>query len=641
MIGRFSQLGVYRELLGSGELLKALAGGALALSGYLWDRGSTGPSTAGIALALASVALNGLPIVYGAIRGLTRRRANVDELVSLAIIASILYGDYLSAAVVSFIMVMGSIIEQATSDSARKAIRSLIDLSPKTATVIENAGDGSGSIARTVPISEVNAGDLLLMRPGERLPVDAIIRKGVTAVDESSMTGEPIPVEKTIGDAVYAGTLNQNGVIEIEVTRTGEDTTLGRIIRLVSEAERHKPRVARLVDRYAYFFTPAILACAGAAWLATCDMSRAITVLIVGCPCALILAAPTAIIATVGRAAKSGILVKGGSFLEEIGRADAILFDKTGTLTEGKPRVNDIVSIEGVEPRQVLASAACVEQNSTHPLAYAVLKAAHYARITIACAEEMFTEIGLGARALVGHRLIEVGSAYISGGGMSIPMPLRGHLETFKNRGATPLVVYEDHTPIGVISVADNVRPNAKDAVDALRCLGVERLGVVSGDHEKSARLISESLGLSDVWSELKPEEKTRPIRELQAEGRVVVFVGDGINDAPALATANVGIAMGAAGTDVALETADIALMNDDISKLPFLVHLSRRMLQVIKWNLAFSLVFNGMAVAAGGAGLLSPIMGALAHNIGSVIVVLCSASMAFASDKIPGCRPA
>jgi Cd2+/Zn2+-exporting ATPase len=630
MIGRFSQLGVYHELVRSRNAYRVAFAGALALASYLWDRGTGSLSTVGVALALGSVALNGTPIIWGAIRGLVERRVNVDELVSLAIVAALLKGEFLTAAVVSFVMVLGALIEQATSDSARKAIQSLITLSPETATVLVNGRPERLSTA------DVRIGNILLVRPGERIPVDGVVKKGLTAVDESSMTGEPIPQEKTMGDAVYAGSLNQNGVVEIEASRVGEDTTLGRVIKLVSEAEVHKPQAIRLIDRYARWFTPAILGCAAVAWALTGDISRAVTILIVGCPCALILAAPTAIVASIGRAARSGILVKGGRYLEEAGRADVVLFDKTGTLTQGKPRVEAIVAVDGIDEKTVLEQAASVEQNSTHPLAQAVLKAANYAKITIGRAESIITEIGLGVRGFVGGSLVEVGSAYLGGGTANLPEGLRLHLERFKENGATPLIVYQDQRPLGILSVSDHVRPSAAETVRALKSLGIKRIGMLSGDHEKSARLVADSVGLTQAWSGQKPEEKLKIIREFQASGDAVIFVGDGINDAPALAAANVGIAMGAAGTDVALETADIALMNDDISKIPFLIKLSRRMLRTIKWNIAFGMIFNALAVLASGGGLLSPIMGAVVHNVGSIIVVISSASIAFASERGP-----
>jgi Cd2+/Zn2+-exporting ATPase len=317
-----------------------------------------------------------------------------------------------------------------------------------------------------------------------------------------------------------------------------------------------------------------------------------------------------------------------------VGRAKVVLFDKTGTLTEGKPRVDEIAAADGVDRDFVLERAACVEQNSTHPLARAVLKAAHYARITLSEAEEMITEIGLGVRARIRGCQVEVGSAYLGGGSLAIPAPLRAHLERFKERGATPLVVYEDRTPVGILSVTDQVRTGSRPTIDRLRDLGIERIGLVSGDHERSARLVCESVGVTDCWAELKPQDKPGVVQGLQREGMKVIFVGDGINDAPALAIADVGIAMGAAGTDVALETADIVLMNDDVGKIPFLIHLGRRMVTVIKWNIAFGLAFNTFAVLASGGGYLTPIMGAVVHNIGSVLVVISSATMALVREK-------
>ncbi len=628
MIGRFSQIGIYRELGRSRVFYRVALAGVLAMASYLWDRGSESASTVGMALALVSLVLNGLPIIWGAIKGLIHRKTNVDELVSIAIIASVSQGEFLTAAFVSGVMVLGALVEQLTSDSVRRTIQSLIDLSPDTATVLVRGEP------RTVSIPQVKVGDLLLVKPGERIPVDAVVTKGITAVDESSITGEPIPSEKVPGDDVSAGTLNLSGVIEIEATNVGQDTTLGKVIKLVSQAEAHKPQAIRIIDRYARWFTPAILLCAAATWWLTGQVNQAVTVLIVGCPCALILAAPTAIVAAIGRAARSGVLVKGGLFLEEAGRADVVLFDKTGTLTEGKPRVDGVVSIAGIDTNEVLAKAASVEANSTHPLARAVLKAAHHAKVTISPADEMVTEIGIGVRAQVGGKLVEVGSTYIGGGSMNVPSSLRCHLESFKDSGATPLVVYEDKRPVGIISVADHVRPSANHTVEELRSMGIKRIGILSGDHEKSVRLIADSAGVTKIWAEMKPHQKLKVIADFQADGKVVIFVGDGINDAPALAAANVGIAMGAAGTDVALETADIALMKDDIAKLPFLVRLSRRMLRIIKWNIAFGMTFNAVAVVAGGWGLLSPMMGAVVHNIGSVLVVLSSASLAFASDR-------
>ena len=630
MIGRFANPGAYRELFDIRAVIRVLFGGLLALIGFLWEKISGAPSIFSTVLILSSVGVNGIPIIHGAITGILQKKVNVDELVSLAIVASLIAGEYLSAAVVSFVMVLGALIEEATGESARRAIRSLIKISPRDATVV---GEGE---ERLKPVSEIKVGDILLVKPGERIPVDAVIVEGTAAVDESSITGEPIPREKTVDDAVYAGTLNQNGVIKVKATRVGEDTTLGKVIQLVTEAEAHHPESVALIDRYARWFTPAILLCAAITWGITQELSRAVTVLIVGCPCALILAAPTAIVATISRAAKSGILIKGGRYIENAAYADTVLFDKTGTLTKGDPRVDDIFTAEGYDADYVLQQAACVEQNSTHPLARAVLKAAYYARVTLGAAENLMTEIGLGVKGCVGDRSIEVGSAYMAGGTMAIPQNLQQPYKEIKARGATPLVVYQDQRSIGIISVSDHMRPAATETICELKKLNIARVGILSGDHEKSVQRVAQAVGATDVWFELKPGGKLQVINDLRLSdtGEKIMFVGDGINDAPALAAADVGIAMGAKGTEVALETADIALMHDDISKLPFLIKIGRRMVTTIKWNIFFGLAFNLVAVLAGGSGLLTPIMGAVVHNIGSVLVVLSSASIAFATES-------
>ena len=361
MIGRFTKLGVYNELLKLRDFYTAGTAGGLALASYLVDYNSDFPSHIGLGLALVSVAVNGAPIVWGAVRGLYNREVNVDELVSLAIVASLIQGEFLTAAVVSFVMTFGALIEQATAESARKAIKSLVGIAPPTATLLV---DGEQKV---VPVEAVAVGDRLIIKPGDRVPVDALILRGVSAVDESAMTGEPLPVEKSPGDQIMAGTLNHNGVLEAEAVKVGQDTTLGRVISLVSEAESHKPKAVRLVDRYARWFTPAILACAGLAWAVTGDVSRAVAVLIVGCPCALILAAPTATVAALGRAARSGVLVKGGHHLETIASAGVVFFDKTGTLTLGEPRVEEVACAMGINEGELLAFAAGAEQGSTHP----------------------------------------------------------------------------------------------------------------------------------------------------------------------------------------------------------------------------------------------------------------------------------
>ena len=627
MIGRFSRLGVHQELFRSRNFYISIGAASLALASYLIDRGSQSPSIYGIAFALTSVAINGLPIILGAVKGLMERRVNVDELVSLAIIASLIQGEFLAAAVVSFVMTIGGIIEELTSDSARRAIKTLVRISPETATVLINEEE------RTVPVEDVVVGDCILVKPGERIPVDAVILSGVSSIDESAMTGESLPVEKRAGDTVLAGTLNHNGVLKAKTVKVGHDTTLGKVIKLVNEAELHRPEAVRLIDRYATWFTPAILSCAAIAWVLTGDLSRAVAVLIVGCPCALILAAPTATVAALGRAAKAGILVKGGKYLEQAASIKAVLFDKTGTLTLGEPRVVEIACTEGIVKEDLLSCAASAEQHCTHPLARAILKAAYYAKVVVRGAENAFHEIGLGVRAVVDGATIEVGSTSACVNTATLPLNLRKSMDNSIALGITPLVVYRDQKPIGLLNVSDQVRPVAASAIQKFNSLGVNEMAILSGDHEKAVKRIAGLVGIDHVYANLKPQDKLDVIKQYQARNLPVMFVGDGINDAPALASSQIGVAMGVAGTDVALETADVALTHDDISTLPWLIRLSRRMLTIIKANIVFGLLFTIIAVIAGGMGWLTPIMAAIVHNVGSVFVVVASASLAIFPD--------
>jgi Cd2+/Zn2+-exporting ATPase len=631
MIGRYSTRstrGTYKELFVRRNFQICLLGGLAALAGYLWTLFGTGQHWPTLILYTVSIGLNGAPIIWGAARGLLKRQVNVDELVSLAILASIYQGELLTAAIVAFIMTLGALIEEATSDSARRSIHELMRMTPQKALRLQDNSE------QEIAVKDIVVGDLLLVKPGDRIPVDARIVAGTTAVDESAITGESLPVSKNKGDQVLAGTLNHNGVLHIRAEKVGQDTLLGRVIRLVNEAEQHKPLVSRFIDRYAAWFTPFILTLAGLVWYWTEDLSRAVSVLIAGCPCALIMAAPTATIAAVSRLARAGVLVKGGRFLEEASKVDTLLFDKTGTLTTGRPRVEDIQAEAGCTPEEVLSYAACVEKDVSHPLARAVLKAAQYARVTVHKATDVSLKVGQGVRAVVQGRDIEVGRACFASGTPALPAGLQACLEGIQARGSTPLLVFRDKSPIGVLGVSDAIRPEASQTMQQLRALGVSQLGILSGDHAKAVERVAQSLGLSWSRAELKPDQKLEEIQRLQQAGHRVMVVGDGINDAPALARANVGVAMGGTGTDVALETADIVLTRDDISRLPLLIGLSRRMLTVIKLNIVLGLGFNVLAIWGSSAGLLGPILAAVMHNIGTVIVVFSSATLVVGTGR-------
>lgn len=622
MIGRFSRLGSYKDLLTSAEVARCLGGGALAFSAWAGEQWGVLPSWGFLLLAGVSASLTGLPIVVEAAKGLWERRVNVDELVALALAASAAQGEVLTAAVVGFVMTLGSLVEEAVSDSARKSIQALAAMAPDQATLLVDGRPAA------VHVDRVRPGDRVLVRPGERIPVDGRIEAGQSAVDESSLTGEPLPRTRGVGDDVLAGSLSYNGVLEIVATQVGQSTALGKAVALIAVAEAQKPRAARLVDAYARWFTPLVLAVAGLTWWVTGESGRAVAVLVAGCPCALLMAAPTAAVAGVARAARAGLLVKGGRPLEAVAKIDAVLFDKTGTLTLGRPRVERVVARQGMKGDEVLRLAASVEENCAHPLARAVVNAARYARVVLARAENVLAEIGVGVRAVLAGSVVEVGAVEAVGGSSALPIDLGAALEDMRKSGSTPLVVSRDAAPLGLICVADTVRPTAASTVQALRGLGVKTLGVVSGDHEISVRNLAGSVGLTEAWWGLKPADKLEVVRNMQLNGRRVLFVGDGVNDAPALAQADVGVAMGAAGTDVALETADIALTRDEIARLPFLVRLSRRMVTLIKANIVLGLGVNAAAVLGGSYGLLSPVAASVCHNLGAVAVVLLSSSL-------------
>ena len=635
MIGRFAHLGAYKGLFTLRDFSRCLAGGGLALAAFCVGQAG-GPAWLAALAGLASVAINGLPIVIEAAKGVWERRVNVDELVSLAIVASLAQGEVLAAAVISFIMTLGSLVEEAVSDGARRSIAALAELAPQEAVRLD--ADGT---EHTVPVRAIRPGDTVLVRPGERIPVDAIIRSGSTAVDESALTGESLPRERHPGDAILAGTLNYTGRVTARAVKVGEDSTFGKVVALVVAAEAGKPRAARIVDRYARWFTPTVLALAGLAWLFSGNLDRAVAVLVAGCPCALLMAAPTATVAAVGRAAGRGILVKGGQFLEEAGRSDVVLFDKTGTLTLGRPSVTTVTAAEGETPESVVACAACLERDCSHPLAAAVLAEAARMGCEVVAPQSMTAAVGLGLRGVVDGRDVEVGSPAMIGGEAALAPRLRESLDAVREQGATALVVRRDGRVVGVIGVADAARDTAAHAVAALRRLGVASVGILSGDHEKAVAHLAGRVGITDVWAGLAPQDKLAILSDFQQRGRRVLFVGDGVNDAPGLARANVGVAMGAAGSDVALETADVALTNDDIGRLPFLVYLGRRMTRLIGVNIGLGLLFNALAIAGGAYGFLTPVAAAVFHNVGSVVVVLSSASLAFTREPDPAGKEA
>lgn len=615
MIGRFAFPGQFRELLNLKEFYLTSAGALLIAASFFLERTRPDPVLPAL-LALTALAVLGGPIIWGAAKGLWAREMNVDELVSLAMIASVAIGEYLTAAIVAFIMVLGSTLEQFTSQKARNAIQSLIRLSPQTAAVLR---DGIESV---VPLGEIQPGDEVIIRPGETISVDGIVVRGAAAVNQASLTGESQPVNKAPGDSVFAGTASYSGMLVVRVKQVGEETTLGKLIRLVQEAEGMRAPVLRLADKYAGYFTPLIICICVAVYLFTGDSHRAITILIVGCPCAFILAAPTAITASLGNAARNGVMIKSGAFLEELGRINAVAFDKTGTLTTGKPVLTDIIPAGGLSPEYVLHLAASAEKYSEHPLARAIQESAKTRGCSLAEPDSFDLIPGAGVESLVEGKKVFVGAP-------TELDPEDGPAPESPGSAKTRLVVKEDDRIAGWLYISDELRQGIREVVvPELNRLGIAKILLLTGDKQSVAAHLARAGGIGEYEAGLLPEHKLQRIKDLQRQGYKVAMVGDGINDAPSLAAADIGIAMGAMGADVAVESADIALMADDLTRLPFALELGRATLKTINFNILFAIAFNLTAILFSSLGWFTPVTGALAHNIGSVLVVLNSARL-------------
>ena len=600
------------------SLFMATSGIALGLS---WMTGwmGLGPTRFPTAFAIASLILGGYPIVKNAVKALFIPDLNVDTLVSVAALAAVSVGAYQEAATVIFIMLLGEFLEHLTVGKTRKAIASLIQLSPKTACVKREDKEVQ------VPIEEVKTKEVVIVKPGERVPVDGKIISGCGSINQSMLTGESIPVERGVGDRVYCGTINESGSCEIEATQVAEDTKLAQIKRLILEAQAEKSPIQRVMDRFARYFIPAILLIAFATFLITGDPIRAITILIVACPCALVLGTPTAVVAAIGNAARQGILIKGGVFLEQMGRLKTLLMDKTGTLTHGRPKVVEIKALDGMDEKEVLYWAAIAEKRSEHPLARAIQERAEETGLHIPHPESFENFRGKGVRVQWDSKRIIVGSSeMLKGEGIEIPESVKALLKLKESQGMTSLLITLDNRLLGILSIADTLREGAKEAIEKVKKQGVSEIWMLTGDSDQVADRIGKELGIR-YEAKLRREDKVLRVKEWKKQGQVVAMVGDGVNDAPALAAADIGIAMGAVGTDVAIETADIALMADELEKIPTLIRLSRKALRVIKENLIFALVFNTVLVILSAQGWVTMILGAIMHQASSLLVILSS----------------
>lgn len=573
----------------------------------------------GLNTAILLTLIGGYNIYYKAISALFAKRITADLAILIAIGAALAIGEYFAAAEAVFIMLVGEGLEEFASRRTRSAIEKLIALTPKTAHL------KSGAEEKEVALADVQVNDVVIVRPGERIPVDGVIASGSSSINEAPITGESLPVDKGVGAAVFAGSVNTLGALEVRVTGVGADTTLARIIALIEEAEHKKAPAVRLADRYATFFLPLLLVMAAATYYFTGEWVRTVAVLLVACPCALILATPAAVVAAIGRLARDGILVKSGAALEAMASVDCVVFDKTGTITAGRPVITNITSFNGHSENELLQLAALAEQRSEHVIAQLIVRETRARGLTIAAAEEFTIDPGLGVEARSnGQRVIVGNRRMMEARQVEITAVTDAALAALERAGQSSIIITENGIVQGVISVEDSLRADTKGAIHQLHHAGIKRTVLLTGDRERVAQNIGRNAGLDEIHAELLPQHKVAFIEQLKRAGQRVAMIGDGINDAPALATADVGIAMGVAGTDIAIEEADIVLMNDRLDRLPLLIEVSRAALAVIKQNIwLFAFAVNIASILAASLGIIGTVGAAAMHQVSALLVVL------------------
>jgi len=590
--------------------------------------------------AALAVFLLGAPLVAAAVADLVKGEAGMNALVALAVVGAAATGRYQESAAIALFMIVSGLIEKRTAIGAQASIESLIKLSPtKAHRLLATAADAVDAGEELVEAKELRPGDVVRVRPGDNIPADGRILRGTSTVNQASITGESLPVDKAAGDEAFGGTINLTGVLDIEVLKAGADTLLGRVKDLILQAERTRTPIMRLVDQYAVWYTPTVLMLVGVVLFFALRsdpdtaFSRAIAMLVVACPSALILATPTAMVAGLSAAARLGVLVKSVVTLEAARNLTAIVFDKTGTLTTGVLSVSRLAPVEGVEPAELLRLAAIAEQDSRHPVARAVTDMARRANVALE-RPDAFEEIaGRGVIATLGDERILVGRAsWLADPEGSLDLAEAARIAEIQASdeadGLSVLYVVRDGRLAGWIGLEDNARPEAAEAVDRLKQLGLQRLVILTGDRTSVARRVAEQMHFSEFKAEVLPHEKLEMVDELKARGHRVAVIGDGVNDAPALAAGDISIAMGAAGSDVAIHSASIALLNSNLSRIPFLIELSRRTIAVIRQNMAIGVLFIVVFLALAGAGYVSPVTAALVHVASGLVVIFNSARL-------------
>jgi len=618
-----------RTLRVSLSLLGTLLGGTLLLNSLIAEYIFHFDTDRSDLMALIGAILLGAPIIRHALSSLIRGHSHMDELVALAILAAFAVKDYRVAGAVGFFMLLAELIETRTALGARASIESLIRITPTRAHLITDEGTETELEAHLL-----KPGQIIRVRPGDNIPADGKVISGQSSVNQATITGESIPVDKNVDDQVFAGTSNLTGALEVEVATAGKDTTLGKVQSLIMQAEQTKIPIMRIIDQYVKWYTPTILMVAGLIFAFT-NITNAISALIIACPCALILATPTAMVAALSCAARLGILVKNVADLEAAGRLTAIIFDKTGTLTTGQLAVTKLTPVEGVDPAAMLRAAASAEQYSKHPAARALVEVAKKARLTLVKPEDFKETSGRGVSGSVDGKAVLVGrDSWLKEKGIDM-----SSLESEKlapPEGISLLYVAQGGRCIGWVGMEDRTRAEARKAVTDLAQAGLKRLVMVTGDRLAVAKRVAAEMGCSEVKAQCLPHEKLQLVRQLQQDGHRVAVVGDGVNDAPALAAGDLGVAMGAAGSDVAINSASIALMNNDLNRLSFLIHLSRTTRKVVMQNLGFGILFIIIGIIFSSQGWLTPVPAVMLHLVSSLIIVFNSARLVRLGEDLP-----
>ena len=615
-------------------MVQVVLGIVIVLNSFIVDWFFAAGSTLSSASAMIGAIILGYPIVVTAVRDLRVGRLSINELVAIAVLAAFASGDYQVAGVVAFFMLTGEIIETRTAEGARNSIESLIKLTPTKARRILK--DGS---EEEVAASQLTVGDVIRIRPGDNVAADGVIVNGQGSLNQATITGESLPADKKAGDEVFAGTQNLNGVLEIKVTRAGEDTTLGRVRELIMAAEQTKLPIQKIVDQYMGYYTPLVLVIGGLVWAFTHDLNRVIAVFVVSCPCAFILATPTAMVAALSAAARLGILIKNVADIELAAKINAFIFDKTGTLTTGQLAVSRLAPIGEVKPAELLLLAASAERYSNHPTAKALATLAGEAGLPLAEPKDFVETAGRGVRAQVNGADVYVGRAqWLKDNGID------GGFEKFvdlnETEGWSLIFIARNGQCVGWVGMQDKTRPEAAEALAELKANGVRRIAMVSGDRQVVATRVAAEIGCEEAKGDCLPQNKVEFVHAVKAKGYKVAVIGDGVNDAPALAAGDIGIAMGAAGSEVAIHSATIALMNNDLRRLPFLIKLSRSTRAVINQNFLFGVLFIVVGLTVTSFGYIGPIAASMLHVAGTLIVIFNSARLVRKGEEMEHFAP-